>query len=852
MTTAATLYIANAPANAASIANVGNSYALAIGAGGMSVGGNILASGNITANNISGTILGNIITTSATLSGSLTANTVQANLSVNTASYTGTTVSVSGTITGGNISAVGNIYGTVVGTISTASATLSGTLTANTVQANLSVNTVSFTGTTVSVSGSITGANLSAGTGNLTGGNLSVSGNIFGNVQGNVSTSSISVSGNVIANNVIASQHVGQSVSLTQLTTPSGTPNLTGNAAGGTLTAGTYYFKIVAADGSGGTTLPGPEASVATTGNTSSILISWTPVTSAAFYQVWYGTATGVENRYYSVSSNTYTLTANAGTSGTIPVINSTGAISTVGNITGGNIIGTIVGTISTTSATLSGSLTANTVQANLSVNTASYTGTIVSVTGNITAGGGTFGNGNVSTTGNIAAGYFVGNGAALTGISAAGGVANSLSNGTSSFNIATANGNANITIGGTSNISVFANTGVYVTGLVSASGNILTGAQVTAVGNLNAAGLVTSGSGGSISGTGSITGAGLFSTTTLSAAGNITGASVLGGVMTGTSLSVTGAVTGANLFFGSGNVSGTGNILGGNILATTRANAASFTGGLVSVSGTVTGASVVGGVMTGTSLSVSGNITTSSTIIAAIAGTVLSATGNSPGMELGNVSAVNTPYIDFHSSGNASADYDFRVVASGGGAAGTGILSLVGASVVSTGTFTVNSGNAATAIINGAGNTNGNIGSTSAYFKQIFAQASTALYADLAEVYEADADYAPGTVVAFGGSQEVTISTTDSSRRVAGVISANPSYLMNNGLTADHRAIVALTGRVPTSVVGAVAKGDMMVSAGNGRARAEDAPVLGSIIGKALEDFNGTEGVIEIVVGRL
>ena len=43
-----------------------------------------------------------------------------------------------------------------------------------------------------------------------------------------------------------------------------------------------------------------------------------------------------------------------------------------------------------------------------------------------------------------------------------------------------------------------------------------------------------------------------------------------------------------------------------------------------------------------------------------------------------------------------------------------------------------------------------------------------------------------------------------------------------------------------------------MMVSAGNGRARAEADPILGSVIGKALEDFNGTEGTIEIVVGRL
>jgi hypothetical protein len=74
----------------------------------------------------------------------------------------------------------------------------------------------------------------------------------------------------------------------------------------------------------------------------------------------------------------------------------------------------------------------------------------------------------------------------------------------------------------------------------------------------------------------------------------------------------------------------------------------------------------------------------------------------------------------------------------------------------------------------------------------------------------------------------------------------------MNSGLQGNHTIAVALTGRVPTSVVGAVVKGDMMVAAGNGRARAEDNPILGSVIGKALEDFNGTEGMIEIVVGRL
>jgi hypothetical protein len=167
-------------------------------------------------------------------------------------------------------------------------------------------------------------------------------------------------------------------------------------------------------------------------------------------------------------------------------------------------------------------------------------------------------------------------------------------------------------------------------------------------------------------------------------------------------------------------------------------------------------------------------------------------------------------------------------------------------------GSITVNSDAVATAIINGAGNAIGNIGSSTTYFNQVFAQATSALYADLAEMYVSDAEYAPGTVLEFGGQQEVTLSTTDSSRRVAGVVSTHPAHIMNSGLQAEHSVAVALTGRVPTLVVGIVSKGDMMISAGNGKARADENPVLGSVIGKALENFNGTEGVIEIVIRRL
>jgi hypothetical protein len=125
------------------------------------------------------------------------------------------------------------------------------------------------------------------------------------------------------------------------------------------------------------------------------------------------------------------------------------------------------------------------------------------------------------------------------------------------------------------------------------------------------------------------------------------------------------------------------------------------------------------------------------------------------------------------------------------------------------------------------------------------------ATFADLAECYKADLNYEPGTVLAFGGEFEVTMAE-DSTRRVAGVVSTNPAYLMNRQLMGDTVVSVALTGRVPCKVRGKVQKGDMMVSAGSGFARAEYSPIVGSVIGKALENFDGVEGVIEVVVGRL
>ena len=129
---------------------------------------------------------------------------------------------------------------------------------------------------------------------------------------------------------------------------------------------------------------------------------------------------------------------------------------------------------------------------------------------------------------------------------------------------------------------------------------------------------------------------------------------------------------------------------------------------------------------------------------------------------------------------------------------------------------------------------------------------ASQAQYADLAERYTADQEIEPGTVVCFGGTAEVTVCDHDADRRVAGVVSTAPAYLMNSNLEAEHTVALALQGRVPCKVVGPVAKGDMMVSAGNGAARAEAEPKMGSVIGKALENFDGESGVIEVLVGRM
>lgn len=146
-----------------------------------------------------------------------------------------------------------------------------------------------------------------------------------------------------------------------------------------------------------------------------------------------------------------------------------------------------------------------------------------------------------------------------------------------------------------------------------------------------------------------------------------------------------------------------------------------------------------------------------------------------------------------------------------------------------------------------------GNIGSSTNYFNRVFATATTALYADLAERFAADDVYQAGTVVRIGGEREITAVQQEACEDILGVISSRAAFLMNGGAGDDStHPPVAVTGRVPVRVRGKVCKGDRLVSAGDGMARAARSgeATAFNTIGRALEEKTTTEdGTIEAVV---
>jgi hypothetical protein len=186
----------------------------------------------------------------------------------------------------------------------------------------------------------------------------------------------------------------------------------------------------------------------------------------------------------------------------------------------------------------------------------------------------------------------------------------------------------------------------------------------------------------------------------------------------------------------------------------------------------------------------------------------------------------------------------------------GVTVLTVTTSNVVAvTGAVSVTGNVSCGNIVNTNANGVGNIGNATTYFNTVFAKATSAQYADLAEMYVADQSYAPGTVVEFGGNQEVCSTSSSHTTRIAGVISTNPSYLMNATQTGEHVAAVALVGRVPCAVSGNIVQGDRLVASDiPGVATVLDASKYqpGCIVGKALQNHSGDQiGTIEVAVGR-
>ena len=137
-------------------------------------------------------------------------------------------------------------------------------------------------------------------------------------------------------------------------------------------------------------------------------------------------------------------------------------------------------------------------------------------------------------------------------------------------------------------------------------------------------------------------------------------------------------------------------------------------------------------------------------------------------------------------------------------------------------------------------------IGTSSFGYNTVYAKATSAQYADLAENYETDDNYAVGTVVMVGGTKEVTASSFG--KRAIGVVSENPAYLMNS--TGKGQPI-ALKGKVKVRVNGFIAKGDELIADNNGTARRVDANFKDKVFAIALENNADSDAInlIECIV---
>jgi len=289
-------------------------------------------------------------------------------------------------------------------------------------------------------------------------------------------------------------------------------------------------------------------------------------------------------------------------------------------------------------------------------------------------------------------------------------------------------------------------------------------------------------------------------------------------GTLTAGNLSTGGTVTGANAVVTNISVSANANITTGNL---TTANIGTTNTQLIS-----TGANATNGILQGTWTLNGGGIAGSVaglSLLVQNGNLQIGTEGSTLGIRTDNYRYANGTTVSFAGTYNNSnvSDYLSNASVAGGRFAG----SIYPASVTTANITTGASGT--------AGQFTGNWTLTSG-------SRLNATYADLAERFEADAYYDAGTVVELGGEKEITSVRYELSEDIFGVISDTAAYLMNSGAgdNTTHPP-VAMTGRVQVKVTGIVKKGDRLVSAGNGIARAAQAgeATAFNVIGRALEN---------------
>jgi len=351
---------------------------------------------------------------------------------------------------------------------------------------------------------------------------------------------------------------------------------------------------------------------------------------------------------------------------------------------------------------------------------------------------------------------------------------------------------------------------------------------------------------------------AGAITGTTGTFSGAITGTAI-----TGTTGTFSGAITSTSATIGA--VSGTNGTFSGAITG------AAITGTTGTFSGAITGTSAaISGAISGTSGTFTGNIIAANIIIS---GGSLSTTGNVNASGVFNGSGAGLTNIPNSALINRTITINGVAVALGGNitlaqggvtsvtgttnqitaSASTGAITLSLPQNIHTGANPTFAGLISSGDLIPSANLTQNIGSTTAWWNNIYGTAIHAQYADLAERFEADQPLMPGTVVELGGAAEITSVGADLSENVFGVISTRAAYLMNSQAGSDQtHPPVAVQGRVPVRVIGKVRKGDRLVSAGAGLARAGGRGEINTwnVIGRALaNNVIPGEGLVEAVV---